>query len=868
NSRYGWYAYGAPGWGPSERLQYRMAQELYQQDNTRMGEHFALAKDFYTSNAQNYNSMRWIQMALNLMGDPEPFVRTAEPDIFNITLPQNLGRSYPNFNLTIKDINGTPIKGALVCLQQDDFYGYDNTDQHGKAYFNFNTTSYQPINVTVTAYNFIPFRSNISIDMKAPGISINSIENATTGEQCIINCTVQDEAGVDLVSVEYRPISMSENDTLTVASTENGIYYNAGIEIPWNRTEDILYRIRAMDQPGNWNISDWNVLKVTDNDEPVFIDDMTPEEMTTGEQIIFNITVTDNIEVSNVSLSYFWNGTNSHLTKGMVSETGTQWTSTFDVPVSSTGDLIYDITASDSSRNINSTLSGMVHITDNDRPIFLSDMSDIEGTTSDPLEFRIKVYDDLQVVDTFVEYWRDGDLDHINSDMTEENGEWTHTIMVPSSDLRSYRYVFNAVDPTGNWNLTSERSIMIRDNDAPYIINDWSPVNVTTGDATVFKVQVDDNIDVQAVWINISTIYPDPVPMKKGIKGNWSYLVDVPGKSIEGIKYSYHTVDIYNNTGRFTGFSASVIDNDPPIFRIPKFDDHVDAGSMLDIMETATDNIMMESMSIEWWIGGEDQTNICKMEKINGTTWAISVNVPIEKFGSLYFRFHAEDANENPSISDRFEVSIIEYVPEPVGDDDTKDPTPPLPGVDEDLDMMEDLWEFENGLDTLLDDSSRDPDKDGFSNLQEFKAGTDPWNGTDHPREKIHDDENDQQFILILFLSVLVVVATVLAFVALIIVHKREAVDPETEMVLDEENKQHTQDVRPGHHEEKKDRHKHHHVKHGSDNDIEHEIHHHDKHGSRHDGSSHPGKKKEHHDKHSSDHNTEHHVKRSRDLIE
>ena len=52
---------------------------------------------------------------------------------------------------------------------------------------------------------------------------------------------------------------------------------------------------------------------------------------------------------------------------------------------------------------------------------------------------------------------------------------------------------------------------------------------------------------------------------------------------------------------------------------------------------------------------------------------------------------------------------------------------------DSDSDGLPDPWELEYFGD-LSYDADDDPDLDGFTNLEEYEAGTDPTNGTNKPR--------------------------------------------------------------------------------------------------------------------------------------
>ncbi|MCK4825340.1 hypothetical protein KA005_56860, partial [bacterium] len=81
NSRYGWYSRGWPGYGTSDRYDREFFYSLFNEDFENIGETLADSKAAYVSSSQEANSYRYIQYALNLLGDPETQIwTTTEPD--------------------------------------------------------------------------------------------------------------------------------------------------------------------------------------------------------------------------------------------------------------------------------------------------------------------------------------------------------------------------------------------------------------------------------------------------------------------------------------------------------------------------------------------------------------------------------------------------------------------------------------------------------------------------------------------------------------------------------------------------------------------------------------------------------------------
>jgi hypothetical protein len=99
----------------------------------------------------------------NLFGDPELNLWSKIPQQISVTHDTIIFTRPQTFSVTVQK-SGIPLGGALVCIQQDSFiYNASYTNGNGQASFSIYPQFTNPMSVTVTAQNCIPYEKNISI---------------------------------------------------------------------------------------------------------------------------------------------------------------------------------------------------------------------------------------------------------------------------------------------------------------------------------------------------------------------------------------------------------------------------------------------------------------------------------------------------------------------------------------------------------------------------------------------------------------------------------------------------------------------------------------------------------------------------------
>ncbi|MDI6885187.1 MAG: C25 family cysteine peptidase [archaeon] len=255
NSRYGWFEPGFPGEGPSDLYDQQFFNCLFNYSIYNIGATLACSKIFYIPYSQeDGNGMRWLQYAINLLGDPDLPVWTEEPKELNVSYECNATR----INISIRSKpEEAPVKDALVCLQSENTYLYNYTDLNGTIIFE--NALKEDLNLTVTKHNFLPYEgvikgivhdvyiesnytgaydTGIRIDNATGGI-VPLDQNLTIGESYYIKYKVVNNGTGEVEDVNITvKVSNATSWSVELANYSQSININDSHEgnVTWNIT--------------------------------------------------------------------------------------------------------------------------------------------------------------------------------------------------------------------------------------------------------------------------------------------------------------------------------------------------------------------------------------------------------------------------------------------------------------------------------------------------------------------------------------------------------------------------------------------------------------------------------------------------------
>lgn len=175
NSRYGWGSPGNPKYGYSDRFDQQFFKSLFDDGIYHIGNTLAAAKAAYVVFSGQENVYRWCEYQINLLGDPEMPIWTDTPQALVVTHADELHVGDSLFPITVT-AGSSPVAGALVCIMQNtSVYEVGLTDNDGQVSFNISTAdAANPVHITVTARDSIPYEGTASMVTDEPYVKISS----------------------------------------------------------------------------------------------------------------------------------------------------------------------------------------------------------------------------------------------------------------------------------------------------------------------------------------------------------------------------------------------------------------------------------------------------------------------------------------------------------------------------------------------------------------------------------------------------------------------------------------------------------------------------------------------------------------------
>jgi len=160
-SRYGWgdpYSYLG---GRSIILNRTFYLKLLGEDLHHLGEAYAEHKWEHAGECLSYNPYRWIQLGINLIGDPELPVWTSNPQAMSVIHPSEIAPGSQTIYIKTEP-------GAVVCLwktvgETDEVYAYGEADENGGYSAIIDPATVGTLKLTATKHNFHPFEADITV---------------------------------------------------------------------------------------------------------------------------------------------------------------------------------------------------------------------------------------------------------------------------------------------------------------------------------------------------------------------------------------------------------------------------------------------------------------------------------------------------------------------------------------------------------------------------------------------------------------------------------------------------------------------------------------------------------------------------------
>jgi len=482
-----------------------------------------------------------------------------------------------------------------------------------------------------------------------------------SGEQLKFTLSAGDNVKVKTVEAFYwYPGKLVRSGMMSSVDRWN---WSLSIDIHLDVTSKLLYYFKAEDYYKNRIDSDQSEVDIIDG-RPYFIADLSPDTSTTGEEFEFSVEVKDDSSVAEVCADYWYgSGATNNVT---MTKSGDVWS--LKITIEDTfHPLGYRYHAVDASGHWNQTGIEQIPVIDNDLPSLVLDDAPGEAATGRSFMFMVEAEDNIEVASVSVEYWF-GEATSDNVTMDKWTGEvWRLTVNIPDDDLAPLHYRYWISDSSGNTVNGPETTVEVKDNIPPTILSDKTSEKAYTGSTFKFNVQVTDNIIVEEVWIEywFEGGVRTNLSAGEGADLHWELEIDIP-HILDDLKFIYHIKDSSGNWYVSIEGLSDLEDDVRPVFIADSTPTSITTGEDLFFEIQAVDNIRTGLVTLEYWFGYGDHSNV----SMGGTIdYTFTLPVPADETEDIHYFFSAIDTSQNWNRTETKTVDVLDDdIPEITGD--------------------------------------------------------------------------------------------------------------------------------------------------------------------------------------------------------
>jgi hypothetical protein len=378
----------------------------------------------------------------------------------------------------------------------------------------------------ITEMDWSPTVSNISFvdvhDDDPPWI-LDDItpSTASTGQELTFEVDVRDNIGVNYTRVEYwygddQAVNSSMVETVT-DRWSHSIIVSPGLG-------DLHYIIHIVDMSGNWNSSEMTTLALEDKTPPEFGEDTTTEEGTTGDPVTFQVEVTDDVAVNNVSVEYGVYGTFYYEVADLVAD-GNVYSLEITLPTDMVGTVSYRFHAWDTSGNNATSEEDGIIVEDDDPPTATVELTlPAQVETGGSYQVTVSVFDNVGVWTVTIVMTFDTGRDepsHRSQTLQGFGGTFTGNVLIGTNEVGTITHYIEVEDMYENYYNSSETVSDLVDT-IPPDMDFLVPITTQVGREESIEVKATDNIGIVDVRWKGLPFKPD------GFFANGSF--DEPGE--------------------------------------------------------------------------------------------------------------------------------------------------------------------------------------------------------------------------------------------------------------------------------------------------------------------------------------------------